>query len=133
MTRYTAADVAKIQKRQGKKITPLPAPPKKKHKFSAQPTTVDDIKFGSLLEASRYKELKLLCMGGKVKWFIRQPMFDLPGGVTCRADFLIVWSGGLAMDSEVTVEDCTGMDTEQKDRNYKMVRALYGIDVAIVR
>lgn len=133
MTRYTAADVAKIQKRQGKKVTPLPAPSKKKHKFRARPTTVDDIKFGSELEARRYTELKLLHQGGRVSFFIRQPVFDLGGGVTCRPDFLIVWSAGLAVGSEVTVEDCTGFETEQKTRNYKMVKARYGVDVVLVR
>lgn len=130
--RFTASDVAKIQKRQGKKVA-VPAAAKKKNKFGAETTVVDFIKFPSQAHALRYTQLKLLKAAGKVHHFIREPMFDLPGGVTCRADFMIVWSRGLADGVEVTYEDVTGFETESKTRNYKQVRALYAVEVALVR
>lgn len=128
--RFTASDVAKIQKRQGKK--PI-AVPKKKNKFGAETTTVDFIKFPSEVHAFRYQQLKLLQKAGKIHHFIREPMFDLGGGVTCRADFMIVWSRGLADGFDITYEDVTGFETQSKTRNYKQVMALYGIEVALVR
>lgn len=129
--RFTAGDVAKIQKKMGKKVT-VSAPPKK-NKFGATPHIVDYIKFPSEVHAFRYQQLKLLRAAGRVLWFIREPMFDLGGGTTCRADFLIVWSSGLAVGEKVTVEDVTGFETPSKIRNYKQVKAIYGIDVELVR
>ena len=128
--RFTASDVAKIQKRQGKKVA---APAPKKNKFGAIAHIVDYIKFPSEIHAFRYQQLKLLQKAGKIHHFIREPMFDLGGGTTCRADFMIVWSRGLADGFDITYEDVTGFETASKVRNYKQVKALYGIDVALVR
>lgn len=131
--RFTAAGVAKHNKKMGKKVAAVPARARKRNKFGAQPHVVDYIKFPSEVHAFRYKQLKLLRAAGQVIWFIREPMFDLGGGTTCRADFLIVWGSGLAIGEKVTVEDVTGFETTSKIRNYKQVKALYGLDVELVR
>lgn len=72
-------------------------------KYGNRRTTVGGISFDSKKEAARFGELEMLRREGAVKWFIRQPVFDLPGGVTYRADFLVVWDG-----KAVTVEDVKG-------------------------
>lgn len=129
--RFTESDVAAHKRKMAKK--PAAAKPKKRLKFGQSPCVVDYIKFPSHVHAMRYQQLKLLQKAGQILWFIREPMFDLGGGTTCRADFLIVWGSGLAYGEKVTVEDVTGFETPSKIRNYKQVKALYGIDVQLVR
>jgi len=86
--------------------------------------TADGILFASKREMDRYLVLKDLREAGAVRWFIRQPSFDLPGGVRYRADFLVVWSSG-----DVTVEDAKGMRTEIYKLKKRQVEALYGIEI----
>lgn len=135
MSRWSEQDLSAFEKNSGRKAKAASKPAaltKKRSKYAAIPTTIDGIHFDSRLEARRYQELVLLMLAHKC-WFIRQPLFDLGGGVTCRPDYLIVWIDDLLDGVKVTVEDCTGAMTKQKVRNYKQLTARYGIDVALVR
>lgn len=105
----------------------LLAQPKKRHKYNAKATLVDGIRFDSKAEARRFEELKRLRQAGEVLWFIRQPSFDLPGGVRYRADFLVVWPEG------VTVEDVKGVKTDAYKIKKRQVEALYGVQIEEVR
>lgn len=96
----------------------------KANKYHNIRTEVDGLKFSSKKEARRYETLKLAKLGGVVLWFIRQPSFDLPGGIRYRADFLVVWD-----DGKVSVEDVKGMKTETYKLKKKQVEALYGIKI----
>ncbi len=98
------------------------------HKYKAKQTEVDGIKFPSQAEANRYCNLKRLRQAGEDSWFIRQPTFDLPGGVRYRADFLIIWQSG-----EITVEDVKGFKTQAYKIKKKQVEALYPIRIEEVR
>jgi hypothetical protein len=98
-----------------------------RHKYNAAQTVRDGIKFPSKKEANRYDELVLLQRGGEVVMFIRQPMFDLGGGTTYKADFLIFWA-----DGNVTVEDVKGMITDAFRRSKKQVEARYPVKIKIV-
>ena len=119
------------------------------NKLHAELTVVDGIKFPSKKEADRYEELKLLKAAGEVKWFIRQPRFDLPGGTVAVFDFLIVWQdqpttvftpgrslriniGTLGLrPGNVSVEDVKGKDTAAGIRNRKQVEAIHGVKVEL--
>jgi hypothetical protein len=101
---------------------------KLKHSFKPQkhhnkPRYVDGIYFKSIKESERYKALKA-AMSGPVLFFIRQPIFDLPGGVTWKADFLVFYK-----DGTTTVEDTKGQRTDSYVRNKKMVEALYPVTI----
>lgn len=85
-------------------------------KYRNVPTVVDGIRFASKAEAARYNELVMLEKSGDIRWFIRQPSFDIGAGIRYVADFLIVWD-----DGRVTVEDVKGMQTEA----FKMKRKLF--------
>lgn len=98
------------------------------HKYNAKRTVVDGISFPSKAEAARYIELKQLRDAGEIAWFVRQPMFDLPGGVKYYADFLIVWA-----DKTVTVEDVKGFKTAVYKIKKKQVEALYGVAIREVK
>ena len=97
-------------------------------KYRNKPIVVDDIRFDSKAEARRYEVLKLLRAAGKIKWFTRQVPFYLPGGIVYRADFLEVDSNG-----QVTITDVTGIMTRVKINKLKTLKALYGIEVQIIK
>ena len=95
-----------------------------KHKFRNIITERDGIKFRSKKEANYYDQLKLEQKSGWVLFFIRQPKFDLPGGVTYSADFLVFYSDGSA-----EFVDVKGKRTKDYIRNKKMVECLYPIKI----
>lgn len=137
MLRITEKDLSKFQQNSGRIVEAIAAPKKKRSKFGNEKVTVDDILFDSKLEAKRYGQLKLLWRAGTVLWFVRQPVFDVGGGVIYRGDFLIVWKDAgkhsMHVHVPVTVEDCKGADTQESINKRKQVKALYGIDVILVR
>ena len=113
---------------------------KGKPRFSRSPAserTMDGVTFDSQSELTRYLELKAM-RGGRVKWFIRQPIFDLCG-VVYRADFLIVWRG-TGGEEYVGVEEVKGKFTgrfrqealRRWKRNAAQVQELYGIEIQLV-
>lgn len=95
-----------------------------RHKFSAQPTAADGIRFDSKKEAMRYGVLKLLEKQGEVVFFLRQVPFDLPGNTRYRVDFQIFWA-----DGRITFEDVKGMRTPTYIAKKKQVEALYPITI----
>jgi hypothetical protein len=99
------------------------------HKFGAKPVERDGIKFPSKLEGRYYAKLKALQKSGELLMFLRQPLFDLPGCVTYRADFIEFWK-----DGSVRVVDCKGMETAEFKAKKKMVEELYPhIEIEIVK
>src|ERR1700723_850368 len=100
---------------------------KKKPKYKAVPTTIGKIRFSSGLEATRYKQLRLLEKDGQVQFFLLQPRFELPGGTKYVSDFLIVWA-----DGSITVEDIKGFQTQKFKMQKKQVEALYPIEINLL-
>ena len=92
-----------------------------KHKFGAIATKKDGINFPSRLEARYYEHLLLMKKSGELLEFLRQPLFDLPGKVTYRADFIEFWK-----DGTVRVVDVKGMPPTEAFRiKQRMVEELY--------
>ena len=77
-----------------KDVGQAPAGEPKPGKYHNIRTVVDGINFASKREANYYSELLAMQRMGTVSWFMRQPIFDLGGGTTYRADFLVVMTGG---------------------------------------
>lgn len=97
---------------------------KKKSKYNNVITEVDGIKFRSKAEARRYGELKLLMRAGEVRFFTRQNVFGLPGGVKYLIDFIVWWE-----DGSHTFEDVKGFKTATYRDKKKMVEALYPVKI----
>jgi hypothetical protein len=97
------------------------------NKYRNIPTVVDGLRFASKAEARRYQELCLLqravavYTANSVRWFLRQPSFDLPGGVRYIADFLVIWD-----DGRITVEDVKGVETQVFKIKKKLFEEKYG-------
>lgn len=86
--------------------------------------TRGDLKFDSEREAAYYDELVLRQKAGDIEFFLRQPSFDLPGGIKYRADFLIVPKGVV-----LPVVDVKGHRTEVYLLKKKQVESLYPIEI----
>ena len=99
-----------------------------RHKFKAIQSERDDIKFPSKTERRYYDKLKILKRSGEVLFFLRQPRFDLPGGVKYLADFQVFWSNG-----EIEFIDVKGYDTPNSKSKRKMVENVYPIKIKIVK
>ena len=93
--------------------------------------TVDNIRFDSLREAKRYRELKLLSQAGKIKGFCWDKKFlkwhlDLMGVHigTYTADFSYI-------DPErgAVYEDVKGHRTRDYVMKKRLMKALHGIDI----
>jgi hypothetical protein len=94
--------------------------------------TLDGMTFDSRAELTRYRELQALKLTGEVRYFLRQPRFDLLGA-TYRADFQIFWT-----DGRVTYEDVKGSGSprfvvDRFKRSARQVAVLYGVEVEVVR
>lgn len=99
----------------------------RRHKFNAEKTNINGIKFDSKKEARYYQELNLRKLAGEIVFFLRQVPFHLPGGVTYRVDFQEFRS-----DGTVHFIDVKGMETKDFIRNKKMVEDLYPVEIEIV-
>ena len=101
---------------------------KSKSKYRNVPTVIDGLRFSSKAEAARYNELKLLQTANQVRWFIRQPRFDLGNDITYVADFLVVWEANERSFEpvSVTVEDVKGVETDVFKLKRKLFEAQYG-------
>ena len=97
-----------------------------RHKYKAVQCEDDGIKFPSKAERNYYRTLKMLQKAGDVVFFLRQPSFDLPGGVKYRADFLEFWA-----DGTVHVTDVKGVQTESFKAKKRMVESLYPVEIEI--
>jgi hypothetical protein len=69
---------------------------------------------------------------GEVLFFVRQPSFDLEGGVVYRADFLVV-RDRQDFGCDVDVIDCKGFLTPACKNKIKQVEARYHVKVQLVR
>lgn len=95
-----------------------------KHKFNAQRTEVDGIKFDSKKEAKYYQGLLLRQKAGEIIFFLRRIPFYLPGGVKYVCDFQEFRS-----DGTVHFIDTKGMKTPMYIAKKKMVEAIYPITI----
>lgn len=135
--RFTERDLSQFQENSGR---PKAAPPQastklmppKPRKYKNEPVVIDGMRFDSKLEGRRYEELKALQRVGKIRYFLRQVPFHLPGNLRFVVDFQIHWGSGL-FDGGVTYEDAHGADTRIKTMKLKQVKALYGVEVRLVR
>jgi hypothetical protein len=99
-----------------------------RHKFRAQPTECDGIKFASKAEARYYGQLKLRQRAGDVVFFLRQVPVHLPGEVRYVMDFMVFEASG-----EVRMVDVKGIETESFKAKKRMVEALYPIKIEVVK
>lgn len=116
----------------------------KPHKYRAQPTVVDGIRFASMKEARRYSQLKLLEKAGAIGQLELQPKFKLgtddkpvllksdgyPNGR--RASYIADFEYYDNEAMEWVVEDVKGMDTPLSKLKRGVVEAQYDIVIRLI-
>jgi len=95
-----------------------------RHKFKAEPTVHDGIRFASKAEGRYYGELKLRQAAGDVLFFLMQVPFRLPGGVKYLLDFMV-----FNADGTIDCVDVKGMRTPMYKLKKKQVEAMYPIEI----
>lgn len=96
----------------------------RRHKYNAKPQVYEGIKFASIKELNRYKELQNLQKLGEVVFFLRQVPLRLDGGVKYVCDYLVFWT-----DENVTFEDVKGKRTAMYKTKKKLVEHTYPIEI----
>ena len=100
----------------------------KKPKYCNKKVVIDYLKFDSVKEGNRYKELKLLEEQKLVFILGMQVPFILPGDIKYLADFVYIDY----TSQRIVVEDVKSVAT-RKNRTYinkkKQMKALYGIEI----
>lgn len=104
----------------------------KRAKYGNIKVVVDGIKFDSKLEAKRYGELKLLERSGEIEAFELQVKYPLiVNGVkicTYICDFLVKYPNG-----KWVIEDTKGVLTPDFKLKMKLMKAIHGIDISLVK
>ena len=112
------------------------AQPKRRHKYNAQPTEIDGIRFDSKREAKRYQELQMLAAAGEIHALQLQPRFELQPAFTDAhgkkhrainyvADFQYYQNG------HCIVEDVKGVETPVFKIKRKLFLYKYGRQVVL--
>lgn len=95
-----------------------------RHKYNAQRTEVDGVKFSSKKEANYFGQLLLAKRSGELTFFLRQVPFHLPGGVKYVVDFMEFWK-----DGNVRFVDVKGFRTPTYIAKRKIVESVYPIQI----
>lgn len=107
-----------------------PTPLYKTPKYRNKPTVYNGRRYSSKLEADYARQLDLEWQAGTVLWYTTQVPFVLEGGVTYRADFLVVRPGPYG-GVTVQVVDSTGIMTQVKYNKLRQVESRYRITVLV--
>lgn len=104
----------------------------KRNKYGNRRVEIDGVKYASQAEAQRGETLRLLERAGQITFLRHQPRFPLViNGVkvcTYVADAEYRDAKG-----ELVVEDVKGVETDVFKIKRKLMKALHGIDVQLVR
>ena len=99
----------------------------KSNKHCAVLTECDGIKFSSKKEARYYQELRARQHIGKVKFFLMQVPFRLPGAAKHLLDFVEFWT-----DGSVHFVEVKGRDLPMGKLKRHQVEEIYGIKIVVV-
>lgn len=105
---------------------------KKPHKHHAEKTEVHGVKFPSRRQGNYYAQLVLEKRVGAVLWFAREAIFDLPGGIHCRIDFIVCRPnipGTPEAGHYIEIVDAKGQRLKEWIRNKKQLEALNPITI----
>lgn len=95
-------------------------------KYKAQRTSYNGKSYPSKKQARKAKELELLKQVGKIKGYIEEVAFRLPGNSVHRVDF-----GRIELDDKVTWVETKGRDLPMGRLKRRQVEELYHIHIIV--
>jgi hypothetical protein len=95
-----------------------------RHKFNAQPSFSDGVRFQSKKEKNYYETLKQLQQQEKIVFFLFQVPLRLPSNIRYVCDFVVFWA-----DGNVTFEDVKGYRTDLYKTKKKIIESIYPIEI----
>jgi uncharacterized protein DUF1064 len=108
-------------------------------KYHAVPTVIDNVRFASKKEASRYCELKLLLKAGEIALLAVHPEFDLLASTMAGAECIGTYTADFRYTEKdrdgthrLVVEDVKGgraTRTEAYRLRKRILKANYGIEI----
>ena len=101
--------------------------PPRRSKYRSIRTNVDGKDFHSKLEARYYEKLLRQRSTGKIRYFLQQVPFILPGNIKYRVDFQVFKD-----DGSVEYIDCKGFPTPVSTLKIKQVEDLYPVSIKII-
>lgn len=105
----------------------------KPSKYRNVATVIDGIRFASKLEAKRYGELKLLQMAGEISSLDIHGRWGLCIGGMKICDYVDDFNYIDRKLGRIVVEDTKGVITADCRIKLKLMKAIHGIDVQLVR
>jgi len=93
-------------------------------KYKAIPTFVDGIRFDSMKEAGRYRQLKAMLAAGLISELRLQPSFDLVLECKYVADFEYLDDKGKRV-----IEDVKGYKTREYKQKRRLMKRQHGIEI----
>jgi len=108
----------------------LMEPARKKHKYKAEPTVLDGIRFDSKFESERYAELKMLAAAGEIADLACQPEYPLfVDGERVAAIVLDFCYTDWRIGGKRVIEDVKGVRNRVYRLKKKMFEAQYKLRI----
>ena len=112
-------------------IVTLEAMAKKQQKYHAESLTIDGHRFDSLAEAKRYGELHMLQMTKAIETLIVHPKFPIYIAGTKICDVVLDFQ--YVKDHQFIYEDVKGFDNPLSRLKRKLLEAVYGFKVSVIK
>lgn len=104
----------------------------KEHKYHAQRTEYNGVKYASKKEANYARELDLKKQAGEIDFWLRQVPLSLPGGIIYRIDFVTFEQVVNTCLYEVHWIEVKGFKTSVGEMKRKQAQEIYGINIEVV-
>lgn len=105
----------------------------RRRKFNNKPTVVDGYRFASLLEAKRYRELRLLEKAGEISELEVHPRFPMFVGPEHICTYIADFKYFDVTRGTIRIEDTKGVRTALFILKKKLMHAVLGLTVEEVR
>ncbi len=105
-----------------------------KHKYHAKPTTFNNKKYSSKLEAQYAQKLEFAKTSGQLLFYLEQVPLRLEGQIKYLIDFVEFWA---PKDNEnagdIIWTEVKGLDLQAGKNKRKQAEERYGIEINVVR
>lgn len=98
--------------------------PKRGHKYNAEPTVVDGIRFPSKLQAKHYGTVRMMLAGKLISGYEMEVTFPINAGpdikMSYRADWVLYYP-----DGRKVIVDSKGYETREFKQKWKAMKSQY--------